>query len=141
MKFSEATREALKHYVYALIDPRDSSVFYVGKAASTNRPSEHLQATARDTKKSTRIKEIRTENLEPRIDILRYGLSADVVFEVEAAVIDALGLETLTNAIRGHGVERGRLTAAEVERLHGHKAIDLEAYDEPLILFFLSKSY
>ena len=30
-KFSQSTREALGYYVYALIDPRDNKIFYVGK--------------------------------------------------------------------------------------------------------------
>ncbi len=37
MKFSLSTRKALQHYVYALVDPRDQKIFYVGKASANNR--------------------------------------------------------------------------------------------------------
>lgn len=29
--FKESVKEALKYYVYALVDPRDKRIFYVGK--------------------------------------------------------------------------------------------------------------
>lgn len=33
-EFSQKTKEELKYYVYALIDPRNNKIFYVGKGNS-----------------------------------------------------------------------------------------------------------
>ncbi len=142
MAFSRTAREALGHYVYALVDPRDGTIFYVGKANANNRAFDHLHAASSEHAMSKRIFEIREDGMEPQIDILRYGLSTeDVCFEVEAAIIDALGLENLTNAVRGHGVDRGRQTAEGVERLHGSKPVNVEDLTESLMLFFISRTY
>ena len=42
VKFSTNTTKHLGHYVYALVDPRDDSIFYVGKASGNNRAFDHL---------------------------------------------------------------------------------------------------
>lgn len=144
MRFSANTTKHLGHYVYALVDPRDDSIFYVGKASANNRAFDHLQTGNSDAlkKKTARIKEIRASKLEPEVEILRYGLmSAKDCFEVEAAIIDVLGLENLTNEVRGHGIDRGRQSAGEVERLHGSKPIALETIHDRLMFFFINKSY
>ena len=44
-KFSKQAQNKLKNYVYVLIDPFTSEIFYVGKA-SGNRPFMHLLKNA-----------------------------------------------------------------------------------------------
>ena len=62
-----------------------------------------------------RIEEIRKAGKEPEIEILRYGLKEDQAFLVEAAVIDCIGLDHLTNEIRGeHSRSFGRVTVKDV---------------------------
>jgi hypothetical protein len=139
--FSKAVRQKLQHYVYALIDPRDATIFYVGKASANDRAWSHTREAPNKSNKSLRIQEIRREGLEPQVEVLRYGLTEKSVLEVEAAVIDTLGFETLTNVVRGHGIERGRLGSSELERLYGAKPIELSTYSEPIILFFITQSY
>ena len=142
MKFSSSTTARLGHYVYALVDPRDESIFYVGKASANNRAFSHLRIATGEQKKYERICEIRAAGSEPSVEVLRYALeSAAASFEVEAAVIDTLGLENLTNLVRGHGIDRGRQTAGEVERLHGSKAIAVEKIRSSFMLFFINQSY
>lgn len=142
MKFSPSTKAHLGYYVYALVDPRTKTIFYVGKASANNRAFDHLKAKDDEKKKELRIREIRTAQFEPIVEILRYGLPSEKEsFEVEAAIIDAIGLENLTNAVRGHGVERGRLTAAKAERLHGSKPIRVESLSERYMLFFINQTY
>ena len=142
MKFSASTTKHLGHYVYALVDPRDDSIFYVGKASGNNRAFNHFRADTGEEEKHKRIRDVRASKLEPTVEILRYGLSsAQESFEVEAAVIDAIGLENLTNRVRGHGVDRGRQTAKEVERLHGSKPIPVESLRSPFMLFFINQTY
>jgi hypothetical protein len=142
IRFSSQTTKHLRHYVYALADPRDNKIFYVGKASANNRAYDHLNSEFEETSKHSHIKAIREAGAEPVVEILRYGLETkEACFEVEAAIIDTLGLENLTNRVRGHGVERGRQTAAEVERLYGSKPVDIAGISEPLMLFFVNRTY
>ncbi|MBK8222840.1 MAG: hypothetical protein IPK73_17605 [Candidatus Obscuribacter sp.] len=69
----------------------------------------HLAADS-DTDKTARIKELRALKLEPIIEILRYGLESDKEAAlVEAVAIDLIGVNELTNVIRGQGSsEKGR---------------------------------
>jgi hypothetical protein len=139
-KFSRTTADQLGHYVYALIDPRTNEIFYVGKGIG-NRAFSHLRQELGESRKQERIKEIRDANEEPVVDVLRYGLNEAHALEVEAAVIDALGFENLTNDVRGHGIERGRLSAHEVNRLLGSREIDLAHWDDPVMLIFIKQTY
>jgi hypothetical protein len=142
MKFSKSTKEQLAFYVYGLVDPRCKRIFYIGKASANDRAFNHLKVTSSESKKQETINEIRAAKLEPTVEILRYGLESEkVALEVEAAIIDAIGLENLTNAVRGHGVERGRLFASEVERLHGSKPVLISSVTEPCMLFFIPNTY
>ena len=142
MKFSKSTKEHLGFYVYGLVDPRDKQIFYVGKASANDRAFSHLKVKSSESKKQKAIDEIRAAKLEPIVEILRYGLESEkVALEVEAAIIDAIGLENLTNAVRGHGVERGRLFASEVERLHGSEPVHIGSITDPCMLFFIHNTY
>ncbi len=142
MSFSSTTRARLGHYVYALVDPASNVIFYVGKASGNNRAFNHLAAKQDEREKQQRIRKIRAVGCEPSVEILRYGLtSAEAAHDVEAAIIDSLGVENLTNEVRGHGVARGRLTAKEAERLHGSKPVEINTIREPSILFFLNQTY
>ncbi len=137
-RFSKRTQEALGHYVYALLDPFDRSIFYVGKAKSNNRAFDHLRSLPKETAKSQLIQEIRRKGKEPIVEILRYGLgSEDSAFEVE----DALGIENLTNMVRGHGIEKGRLSLSEVEQLHGSEPLPLARVRDPYMMFFINRTY
>lgn len=142
MKFSAKTKNILGHYVYGLIDPKNDELFYVGKATKNNRPNQHLKIKADDNDKAQRINEIMNSGLKPRIDILRYGLeSKDIALEVEAAIIDSIGLENLTNEKRGHGVTRGRQRAEDIERTYGSKPIDVSTITSPYMLFYIHETY
>ena len=101
MQFSQRTKEKLGYYVYALVDPRHNEIFYVGKASANNRAFDHLKSNKSESKKQSRINEIRNSGYEPQVEILRYGLATEkIALEVEAAVIDSIGLENLTNGVR-----------------------------------------
>ena len=94
--------QALGSYVYAYIDPRDGSVFYIGKGVGA-RATEHLEDKS-ESDKVSRISEIRAGGEEPRIDILAHGLrDDDEACRVEAALIELVGVANLTNVIRGQG--------------------------------------
>ena len=140
--FTKSTLNRLGHYVYALVDPTDNSIFYVGKASGTDRGYNHLKASKSEHAKSMRIERIRAMGQSPVVEILRFGLlSAAAAHEVESAVIDSIGLENLTNAVRGHGAERGRLSASEAERLLGSRPVDVGRLKESFMLFFINQTF
>lgn len=142
MKFSKLAKESLKYYVYALIDPNGSDIFYVGKASANDRAFDHLKESPNESRKNKRIDEIRVTGKEPRVEVLRYGLETEAIaLEVEAAIIDAIGLENLTNEIRGHGIVRGRNSVEEIERLHGSAPIKISEISEPSMLFYINGTY
>lgn len=142
MQFDKNVKEKLGHYVYALVDPDTDKIFYVGKASANERPFDHLKSPPSDADKSLYIENIRNLGGEPRVDILRHGLESEkVALEVEAAVIDAIGLENLTNAVRGQGVERGRATSDFLAMRYGAEPIDVNDITENCIAFFINKTY
>lgn len=125
-RFTGKASEGLRYYVYLYIDPRDGVPFYIGKGKG-NRCFAHLHDHG-ETEKAERIAAIRSEGLEPRIDILKYGLTESEALLVESTAIDLLDIRKLTNRVRGHGSRRmprgtvdevaARLGSAPVEIVH-----------------------
>jgi uncharacterized protein len=117
--------EILKSYVYVYIDPRNGKPFYVGKGIG-NRLFSHLQDRS-ETEKVAQIAEIRRSGKEPRIEILRYGLSDSEARLVEAASIDLIGKAKLTNLISGyHEGSYGRITSQRVITMLTAKKIKVQ---------------
>lgn len=143
-------------YVYYLEDPRDRSIFYVGKGQG-ERVFQHMKEAESylghekaPTEKLDRIRDILTAGLRPRHVILRSGLSEYESLEVEAAMIDLLGIENLTNMVRGTGTERGirdagRLYAAAPRRAKSHNfefiCQDECKLEQPSILFRMNQLF
>src|SRR5271169_3362416 len=108
-KFPPEISEQLGSYVYLYSDPRDGKPFYVGKGVG-DRVFSHLEEE-NDSKKVEKLKELRSEGHEPKIEMLRFGLNGDQATLLEAAIIDLLGLNNLTNKVRGeHSHSFGRVT-------------------------------
>ncbi|MCY3962540.1 MAG: hypothetical protein OXG34_12885 [bacterium] len=112
--FTPYVSEQLKAYVYLLIDPRDGEVFYVGKG-NGSRVFAHAQDALGDEEaasdKLDRIREIQGAGQQVEHQLLRFGLTDRTAFEVEAAAIQLLGTDELTNKVEGHHVwRRGRMT-------------------------------
>lgn len=71
--------------------------------------------------------------------VLRHGLSENEAFEVEAATIDLLGIEGLTNLVLGHeSEERGYMTANDIIAQYAAKKIEI---NEPSLLLRVNKFY
>ena len=100
MKITSEIAAKLKNYVYVYSDPRNGKPFYIGKGRG-NRVFSHLDDTS-ETDKVAAIASIRESKNEPRIDILRYGLTEAEALLVEAAAIDLIGLSKLSNRVAGH---------------------------------------
>jgi hypothetical protein len=127
--FSDAVAERLGWYVYALRNPMDGRVFYIGKGKG-NRVFQHAVAaeaslgTEEVSQKLELIREIRARGREVEAFILRHGIKdEELAYEVEAAAIDLLELLdpklsnerfTLTNLVKGHHHATRGLASAEV---------------------------
>jgi hypothetical protein len=126
-RFPSLVAEKLGYYVYALKDPRDGEVFYIGKGKN-DRVFSHMAAAAKTghrwdgipNPKLERIYEIQDRGNEVAVEIMRHGLTEREALEVEAALIDFYGLnDLLGNLVNGHGKERGRMSAEDVIALYG----------------------
>tara|TARA_R110002153_G_scaffold265563_1_gene428317 strand:- start:11 stop:661 length:651 start_codon:yes stop_codon:yes gene_type:complete len=96
-------------YVYHLIDPRDNTVFYVGKGKGDRcnvhtRPSELEGNTSH---KANKIRKIHSEGLEPIVKIVESNLTEDVSFERERFYIS--NIQNLTNMTDGGEGPSGRV--------------------------------
>jgi hypothetical protein len=142
-KFSPEVISKLKHYVYRLVDPRNGQTFYVGEGCGNRvfahanavdmsfyQNSEYLKEEDKPTEedddpaKIRRIALIKSKGLNVIHIIQRWGMDAKTAFEVESAFIDYLGLENLTNKIKGHEDERGMRWADDLELEFTAKTFD-----------------
>jgi len=131
--FTSKARESLGHYVYLYIHPRTGIPFYVGKGQG-NRCFSHLKDRS-ESEKVRAIDELAKLGLKPRIDILKYDLTEDQALLVESTAIDLLGIDSLTNRVRGHGSRHGSrsevteiaatLDARDVEVTHAVMIINI----------------
>lgn len=143
--FDEKSLQALKHYVYMLLDPTDNKPFYVGKGIN-NRLFNHLACalTDNDTSDSKygKILEIIQSGQTVKHIIVRHGLSESEAFQIEASLIDTLtycGI-LLSNIIGGHNsVEKGLMTSEEVVRLYN--AHPLNEMGSDCMLININRTY
>ncbi|CAH0347677.1 hypothetical protein [Bacillus sp. CECT 9360] len=137
-KFSQEVINKLKYYVYIYSDPLTDEIFYVGKGMG-NRVFSHL-TDSQDTEKSHFIKNILDRGQEPKIEILTHGLEDEnTAFKVEAAIIDLIGKEKLTNKVRGW--QSGVFGRVEVNQLISHYEREQVNIDEPAILIRLNRLF
>jgi len=142
-EFSNAVCERIGSYVYILKDPRNGNIFYVGKGKG-NRIFQHaLCALGEETEiqnyKYNLIREIYDSGNKVEHYILRHGIDDNLAFEIESSVIDLLGLENLTNSVRGHNTwDRGLKTVDEVVQHYDAKAV---TFDEPCIIININRLY
>lgn len=139
-EFDAIVCEKLKHYVYVLRDPRTEEIFYAGKGVD-NRCFGHIEEARRNKRRTQKldiIRDILNAELHVKIDIVRHGLDEPTAFEVEAALIDTLGLNGSGNSVRGNSTSRGMLPAQEVQINYG--ATELHA-TEPLLLLKINKQF
>lgn len=132
-----------KYYVYLLMDPTKTgieSIFYVGKGQA-ERAKDHLKNISAETAKNKKIAEIRAKNQEVKIEKLRRNLTNQEALEIEAATIDLIGKENLTNLQRGQGSKtKGRSPYEElftkIERIS-----EKELKKDGVLLVCINNSY
>lgn len=147
--FKQSVIEGLKCYVYALVDPRDNRIFYVGKGTG-NRVYQHAQAALSDDSQSLKlstIREILSLRLEVKYYIIRHNLSEQEAYLVESSIIDLLTYKAfnkeniLTNIVSGHHQwNEGIKTDEEINILYDCPKIE-PIPGERLLLVSLNKSY
>lgn len=96
--------DTLGFYIYALIDPRDDTVFYVGKGKG-QRYASHVQdwklGRVKNPAKFKRIGEIYASGLTVESIYLASGLTEDAAYALESLIIRMAGFEKLTNILPG----------------------------------------
>jgi hypothetical protein len=131
MKITYEVSKILKSYVYVYTDPRNGKPFYIGKGKGS-RLFAHLKGHSdiekkAEKEKAAKIAEIKRSGKEPRIEILRYGLSDLEAQLVEAASIDLIGKANLTNRMSGHHEGSfGRITSQRVITMWTAKKIKVQ---------------
>lgn len=152
-KFSKELHPKIGYYVYLLIDPRDNSIFYVGKGQG-DRIFAHAKGALKETEQSSLstkielIKEIQAEGKEVEYRIVRWNLeNEDKAFEIESILIDLLtneGLKKtggLKNKIDGkHSSTYGILTPKEIEAILTRGELDTSNLKDKLIAITLNQS-
>ncbi len=122
--FDNKAQEQLGYYVYALFDPRNPQwPFYIGKGCG-NRVFSHALGNEvvqfEDEPLSAKLQliaEIKNDGLFVGSRIIRFGLSEDEAFKIEASLIDLVNLiqpDILKNEVSGHGVAEGIYDAADL---------------------------
>lgn len=139
--FDQSVIEKLHYYVYFLQDPRNDEVFYVGKGIG-NRVFNHLNCaidTDDETEKLERIREIVKLGHEVKHFILRHGLTEEMAFEVEASLIDFIGMNNLSNLQGGHySNDYGLKTIEEISAMYNAEELNTV---ESIILININKLY
>jgi len=136
--FPQDVIKKLDYYVYLYIHPDTGKIFYVGKGKG-NRAFQHLHEQS-ESEKAEIIRDLKSQNKEPRIDILIHGLPDESsAHKIEASVIDLLGKENLANQVRGwRSGYYGRMPYQELISMYSRQKADIK---EPSILIRINRLY
>jgi hypothetical protein len=103
-KFCQAIADGRRYYVYQLIDPRDGSVFYIGKGTG-ERIKQHTRAAKAgivgNAKKHQRIDAILAAGLSVHEFIVADNLDEKQAYQIEREMIKAMKNDGITNILNG----------------------------------------
>ena len=149
MEFRQKIKEALGYYVYALVDPRNSKIFYIGKGKG-NRVFQHAEAALLDNTPNLKLDTIRSiisEGKEVVHYIVRHNLEEKEAYLVESTLIDMLTYSRfnhnnqLTNLMAGHHQwDEGIMSIEELNILYDCPKIEIKNGDY-ILLVNLNQSY
>ncbi len=113
-------------YVYCEIDEHNRRIpIYIGKGKNDRCLSHLKDLDNKDDEKSKRIKSLILEK-KLGIDILAYGIDDSTALAIEAACIDLMGIDNLTNLTRGHGNNFKRIPITELTSLIMDKTVTVK---------------
>ena len=145
--FSEKALDSLNgFYVYALIDPRNEKVFYIGKGTGNRVFSHEIESgkTPKSEKaKLHKIQEIERDGFAVKRLIVNWGLSEVEAFASEATLINLLNYipdMKLTNEVSGHHVHEA-LSVEEFELLYGATPLQMEDIKHGILVIKINKLY
>lgn len=145
--FSEKAIEQLNgFYVYALIDPRNNQIFYIGKGAG-NRVFSHEIESGKSPKsekaKLKRIQEIEAAGFDVKRVVVNWGMTESEAFAAEAALINMLSFlsaDMLTNAVAGHHIHEA-MTVEDFDLLYGAEHLKQEDIQHSIMVIKINKLY
>lgn len=153
-KFDDVAEKEIKYYVYALVDPRNKKVFYVGKGLG-NRWYHHIKesnklAENQSTLKLQNIKDIHNAGYKVQVFIVRHGIENEkTAYEIEAAVMSTCELiqnhgagsaaVELTNIAGEHGSDKGVNTTEDLQAIYN--AGEAPPITEPVAILKISKRW
>lgn len=147
--FSEKCIEELLCYVYALVDPRDKKIFYIGKG-SDDRVFDHSKAALNDDDESLKlnlIREIIDAGYDVEYYIIRHRLTDKEALLVESVLIDFLTYPKfntemlLTNIVSGyHQWDEGIKTIDEIATIYDCEKLIADPNDR-ILLVSLNKTF
>ena len=151
--FSPTTIEKLKYYVYALVNPIDNKIFYIGKGQG-NRVFHHQNDVLKDLSnedfislKIETIKNIVDQNKQVISYVVRHGLEENYAHELEATLIDILSfnpfsLASLTNVVSGHNTsETGVSLSSEIECQYSAPIITSKDFQHNVLIISANRFY
>lgn len=139
-EFSKKVIDELGYYVYIYSDPDTRIPFYIGKGKG-NRVFNHL-FYENDSDKVKKIQEIKAQGKSPIIEILVHGVDEETALKVEAAAIDLIGIENLTNIQKGHHSSiYGRIDVDELNFRYNEKMLKEEDIAEDVIMIRINQLF
>lgn len=151
-EFDLKTKQALKYYVYALLDPdplkKSEGPFYIGVGGYNNRIFEHIDEAEDHTKNSAKLGRIRDimnrpGGPSPEYLILRHGLETEhEAYLVESVLIDCFrifGLKILNDQSGHYSDLYGVMSLEEVIRRY--QALPLETIPNDCVIININKKY
>ena len=133
-----SSQEVVNNYVYVYSDPDTKRPFYIGVGQQTpQRAFSHLDRPSPKDDKGKYLLELEKQGKKPIIEILIYGVSREVAENVEAAAIDLIGINNLTNVQKGRGTNlHGKIHADLLDAMlkNQEDAVDADLDADALFL-------
>ena len=149
MEFKQSVKDALNYYVYALVNPINHMIFYIGKGKG-DRVFQHAEYALNEDSQNLKfdtIRKIIAQGYKVEYYILRHNLTEDEAFLVESTLIDMLTYSKfnhenqLTNIASGHHQwDEGIKRIDELNALYDCSNIKVNDHDK-LLLVSLNRSF
>lgn len=149
MEFKQSVKDALNYYVYALVNPINHMIFYIGKGKG-DRVFQHAEYALNEDSQNLKfdtIRKIIAQGYKVEYYILRHNLTEEEAFLVESTLIDMLTYSKfnhenqLTNIAYGHHQwDEGIKRIDELNALYDCSNIKVNDHDK-LLLVSLNRSF